>query len=198
MVIAHPQPRVLADAIPTAWIRNVVLVVGATAFVALSAQIAIYLPWNPAVPLTFQTFAVILSAAVLGSWRGVAAMSLYALAGSLGAPVFSGGKSGFGGPSFGYIIGFIVAAFLVGHIAELGATRTFWRTAGLMILGNLVIYAIGMVWLKFSLDLPWVGPESAWAFGARDFIIGDLVKITVASGLLPFAWKLLRRTGLVE
>lgn len=198
MALASPQPRVLADVVPTAWVRNIVLVVGAAAFVAVSAQIAFYLPWNPAVPLTLQTFAVVLSAAALGSWRGMAAMALYALVGSLGAPVFSGGKSGFGGPSFGYVIGFIVAAFVVGRIAEMGATRTFARTVGLMVVGNVIIYAIGMTWLKYSAQLPWFGPESAWAFGARDFIVGDIIKIVIAAGLLPLTWKGLKKAGLTD
>lgn len=196
MALAAPQPRVLADAVPTAWVRNIVLVVGAAAFVAVSAQIAFYLPWNPAVPMTLQTFAVVLSAAALGSWRGMAAMALYALVGSLGAPIFSAGKSGFGGASYGYIIGFIVAAFVVGKIAEMGATRTFARTIGLMVLGNVIIYAIGMTWLKASLGLPWFGAESAWAFGARDFIAGDIIKILIAAGVLPLAWKGLKKAGL--
>ena len=196
MAIAVPQPRVLADVVDRTWAKQATLVLGATAFVAASAQVAFYLPWNPAVPITLQTFAVVLSAAALGSTRGVLAMLLYAMLGSLGLPVFTMGKSGFGGATFGYVIGFIVAAYIVGKVAELGVTRTVWRTAGLMVLGNVVIYAIGVTWLQMSTGLPWFGPESAFAFGARDFIAGDIIKIAAASGLLPLAWKLMDRANL--
>lgn len=193
MAIAAPQPRVLADVVGRTWVRQVALVAGGAAFVGLSAQIAFYLPWNPAVPITLQTFAVVLSAAVLGSVRGMLAMTLYALLGVIGLPWFAQGTSGFGGASFGYILGFIVAAFVVGKVAEHGATRTAWRTAGLMVLGNVIIYAIGATWLKFAIDVPWFGAESAWAYGVKDFLVGDVLKIAAAAGLLPIAWRLVRR-----
>ena len=196
MALAAPQPRVLADVVGRTWIRQLALVVGGAAFVGLSAQIAFYLPWNPAVPLTLQTFAVILTAGALGSLRGVAAMAIYALLGSIGLPWFAQGSSGFGGPAFGYIIGFIVAAFVVGRIAESGVTRSFGRSVGLMVLGSVIIYAIGATWLKFSLGVPWFGADSAWAYGVKDFIIGDVIKLLAAAGLLPLAWKALNKAGL--
>ena len=198
MAIAAPQPRVLADVVAQTWVRNLVLVGGGAAFVGLSAQIYFYLPWNPAVPLTLQTFAVVLSAAALGSVRGVLAMLVYAIVGVVGVPWFAQGSSGYSAPSFGYIVGFIAAAFVVGRIAEHGATRTFWRSAGLMVLGNLIIYAIGATWLKYSLGIPWFGAESAWAYGVRDFLVGDAIKIAAAAGLLPLAWKGLRKAGLTS
>lgn len=198
MAIAAPQPRVIADVFGRSWARSAVLVAGGAAFVGLSAQIAFYLPWNPAVPFTLQTFAVVLAAGVLGSLRGAAAMALYALLGSVGLPWFARGESGWGGPAFGYIIGFIVAAFVIGKLAENGATRTFWRAAGLMIIGNVIIYAIGATWLKYDLGVPWFGEASAWAYGVKDFLIGDLIKILAAAGLLPLTWQLLRKTGLTE
>jgi len=196
MAIAAPQPRVLADVVAQTWVRNLVLVAGGAAFVGLSAQIFFYLPWNPAVPVTLQTFAVVLSAAALGSVRGVLSMLLYAVAGVVGVPWFAEGSSGYAAPSFGYIIGFIVAAFVVGRIAEHGATRTFARSVGLMILGNVIIYVIGATWLKYNLGIPWFGAESAWAYGVRDFIVGDVLKILAAAGLLPLAWAALRKAGL--
>lgn len=189
MALASPQPRVLADTIPAAWVRNVVLVVGAAAFVAVCAQVAIPLPFTP-VPLTLQTFAVVLSAGVLGSWRGAAAMLLYAVVGSLGAPIFFQGSSGFGGVTFGYVIGFIVGAFVVGRIAEHGATRTFWRSVGLMVVGNVIVYAFGTTWLAISLQ--W-DPATAIAKGVLPFLVGDAIKILVAAGLLPLAWRAVRR-----
>ena len=196
MALAAPQPRVLADVVGRTWIRQLAVIAGGAAFVGLSAQIAFYLPWNPAVPLTLQTFAVILTAGALGSLRGVAAMAIYALLGSIGLPWFAQGSSGFGGPAFGYIIGFIIAAFVVGRIAESGVTRSFGRSVGLMVLGSVIIYAIGATWLKFSLGVPWFGADSAWAYGVKDFIIGDVIKLLAAAGLLPLAWKALNKAGL--
>jgi biotin transport system substrate-specific component len=196
MALAAPQPRVLADVVGRTWIRQLALIAGGAAFVGLSAQIAFYLPWNPAVPLTLQTFAVILTAGALGSLRGAAAMAIYALLGSIGLPWFAQGSSGFGGPAFGYIIGFIIAAFVVGRIAESGVTRSFGRSVGLMVLGSVIIYAIGATWLKYSLGVPWFGADSAWAYGVKDFIIGDVIKLLAAAGLLPLAWKALNKAGL--
>ncbi|MDA3023037.1 MAG: biotin transporter BioY, partial [Actinomycetota bacterium] len=173
MALAAPQPRVLADVVPRTWVRQLALIGGAAAFVGLSAQIAIPLPFTP-VPLTLQTFAVLLSAAALGSLRGALAMLVYALVGMAGVPWFAQGSSGFAGPSFGYIVGFIIAALVVGRIAERGATRTAVRTAGLMIVGNLVIYAVGVTWLKFAIGVDWA---TAIALGATPFLIGDAIKI---------------------
>ena len=143
MALASPQPRVLADVVPHTWVRQAILVTGGAALVGLAAQIAFYLPWNPAVPVTLQTFAVLLVGGALGSMRGAAAMTLYAILGGIGLPWFSGQSSGFGGAAFGYIIGFIVAAFIVGKLAEHGATRNFFKAVGLMVIGSIVIYAIG-------------------------------------------------------
>lgn len=194
MAIAAPQPRVLADVVPHTWARQAVLVIGGAAFVGLAAQIAIPLPFTP-VPLTLQTFAVLLTGAALGSLRGVLSMLLYTIVGVAGVPWFAEGSSGFSAPSFGYILGFIAAAFIVGRIAEQGATRSPMRTAGLMIVGNLVIYAIGVTWLAFALgvDIP-----TAVALGLTPFLIGDAVKIAAAAGLLPLTWRGLRRAGLTS
>ena len=196
MAIAAPQPRVLADVFAQSWVRNLVLVVGGAAFVGLSAQIFFYLPWNPAVPVTLQTFAVVLTAGALGSVRGALSMALYAVAGVAGVPWFAEASSGYSAPSFGYIIGFIVAAFIVGRIAEHGATRSFTKSIGLMLLGSVIIYAIGATWLKYNLGIPWFGADSAWAYGVKDFIVGDVIKLLAAAGLLPLAWKGLRKAGL--
>ena len=198
--MAIAQPAVLADV----WtdraegarslLRQLVLVLGGAAFVGLAAQVAIPLPFTP-VPLTLQTFAVLLAGAALGSLRGVLSMTLYAVAGIAGVPWFAEGSSGFAMPSFGYILGFIAAAAIVGRIAEHGATRTVWRTAGLMVIGNLVIYAVGVTWLKFAIDVTWV---KALELGAAPFLIGDAIKIALAAGLLPLAWAGLRKAGLLD
>ena len=198
--MALAQPAVLADV----WTdraegarslaRQAILVVGAAAFVGLAAQVAIPLPFTP-VPLTLQTFAVLLTGAALGSVRGVLAMTLYAVAGMAGVPWFAEGSSGFSAPSFGYILGFILAAFIVGRIAEHGATRSVARTAGLMVVGNLVIYAVGVTWLKVAIDVDWA---TAIALGLTPFLIGDAIKIAAAAGLLPLTWKGLRKAGLTS
>lgn len=96
-------------------------------------------------------------------------------------------------PSFGYILGFILAAFIVGRIAEHGATRSVARTAGLMVVGNLVIYAVGVTWLKVAIDVDWT---TAIALGLAPFLIGDAIKIAAAAGLLPLTWKGLRKARL--
>ena len=202
MALAAPQPgvqplvqlRVLADVVPRTWVRQLALIGGAAVFVGLSAQIAIPLPFTP-VPLTLQTFAVLLSAAALGSLRGALAMLVYALVGMAGVPWFAQGSSGFTAPSFGYIVGFIIAALVVGRIAERGATRTAVRSAGLMIVGNVVIYAVGVTWLKFAIGADWA---TAIALGATPFLIGDAIKIAAAAGLLPLTWRGLRKAGLSQ
>ena len=186
-------PAVLADAFPRSTVRNAVLVVGGAAFVGLAAQVAVPLPWTP-VPVTGQTFAVLLTAAALGTWRGVASMLLYALMGVVGVPWFAGGSSAFQGGalvvSFGYIIGFIAAAAIVGHLAERGATRTALRTAGLMVLGNVVIYSIGVLWLAAAID---VSLARAIELGAQPFLLGDSLKVALAAGLFPMAWRAVDR-----
>jgi biotin transport system substrate-specific component len=186
-------PAVLADAFPRSTVRNTVLVVGGAAFVGLAAQVAVPLPWTP-VPVTGQTFAVLLTAAALGTWRAVASMLVYALMGVVGVPWFAGGSSAFQGGalvvSFGYIIGFIAAAAIVGHLAERGATRTALRTAGLMVLGNLVIYSIGVLWLAAAID---VSLARAIELGAQPFLLGDALKVALAAGLFPMAWRAVDR-----
>ena len=198
MALATPAPRVLADVVTQTWVRNVALVVGGAAFVGISAQIAFYLPWNPAVPLTLQTFAVVLTGAALGSARGVLAMLVYAVVGVMGVPWFAEASSGYAAPSFCHIFGFSLAAFVVGKLAEHGASRTFFRSVGLMVVGNLTIYAVGATWLKYNLDLPWFGAQSAWAYGVKDFLVGDLIKIIIAASLLPLAWQGLKKAGLTD
>lgn len=193
MALATPAPGVLADAFPRSAVRNVLLVLGGAAFVGLAAQIAIPLPFTP-VPLTGQTFAVLLTAAALGTWRGVASMLLYAVMGLAGVPWFAEGSSAFRDGalvvSFGYVLGFIAAAALVGWLAERGNTRTPLRTAGLMVLGNLVIYAIGSMWLAGAIDVAF---GKALQLGVQPFLLGDALKVALAAGLFPLAWRAVER-----
>ncbi|HSO03251.1 MAG TPA: biotin transporter BioY [Candidatus Limnocylindrales bacterium] len=189
MSLVTPAPVVIADVFGRSAVRNAVLVIAGAAFVGLAAQVAIPLPFTP-VPLTGQTFAVLLTAASLGMWRGVASMGLYAVAGLAGVPWFAEGSSAFSGGaltvSFGYVLGFIAAAALVGWLAERGATRTASRTAGLMVLGNIVIYAIGATWLAAAISVPM---STAISLGVTPFLVGDLLKVALAAGLFPLAWR---------
>ncbi len=192
MALASPAPRVLADYAARTALAQIVLVFSGAAFVGIAAQIAIPLPFTP-VPLTLQTFAVLLAGAALGSLRGVASMALYALMGVVGVPWFSEGSSGFSTASFGYILGFILAAFIVGRLAERGASTTPIHSAALMVIGNLAIYAVGVTWLKFAIDSSWA---TALSLGVVPFLIGDAIKIALAAGLLPLSWKGLEKLNL--
>lgn len=185
------RPRVLADGIPGGIVRNVSLVLGAAAFTGAAAQIALPLPFTP-IPISLATFAVLLSGAALGPLRGGLAMVLYLGAGVTGVPWFSDQNSGFGFPSFGYIIGFVLAATLVGALAQRGMDRSVGGVVWLMVLGNLVIYAVGVPYLAASIgvDLP-----QALALGTLPFLIGDGLKIALAAGLLPGAWRLMGGSG---
>ncbi|MEV0149559.1 MULTISPECIES: biotin transporter BioY [unclassified Nonomuraea] len=181
------RPAVLSDLLPGSRVRDVALVVGGTGLTGLAAQLTVPL-WP--VPVTAQTFAVLLVGAALGMNRAAASMALYLVAGIAGVPWFAGHSSGFGGATFGYVLGFIAAAAVVGKLAERGADRTVLGTVGTMALGNVIIHAFGLPVLMAvtGLDLGTVLVE-----GAGKFLLGDAAKIAVAAGLLPLAWKLARR-----
>ena len=181
-----PRPRVLADLVPGALVRDIVLVIAAAVLTGIAAQVLIRLPFTP-VPISLQTLTVLLAGAALGPIRGGMAMVLYLVAGLLGVPWFSEQRSGWEFASFGYIIGFVAAAVVVGALARRGADRTVVSAAWMMVLGNLVIYVFGVAWLAswLEVDLP-----TALEFGVWPFLIGDALKIALAAGLLPAAWKL--------
>lgn len=185
------RPRaVLADFIPGERVRDLLLVLGAAGFVGLSAQFSVPVPGSP-VPVTGQTFAVLLAGAALGWQRGAAALLVYAAAGSVGVPWFSDGDSGFGGPTFGYIFGFILAAGVVGWMASRGGDRTVVRTLVSMTVGTVLVFACGLPYLMASADLSFV---DGWNAGVGPFLFGAVVKILLAAGLLPTAWKLVDRS----
>ncbi|MFI6508503.1 biotin transporter BioY [Streptosporangium sp. NPDC050855] len=182
------RPAVLSDLIPGSRVRDAALVVGGAALTGLAAQLSFPLPGSP-VPVSGQTFAVVLVGAALGMNRAVLSMLLYLMAGVAGVPWFADGASGFGGASFGYVIGFIAAAAVVGRLAERGGDRTVARTVGTMVLGNLVIYAFG---LPVLIAVAQVDLVKGLALGVLPFLLGDALKIAVAAGLLPAAWRLAR------
>lgn len=183
---AQRRPAVLGDLLPGALVRDAALVIGAAAFVGVFAQIAVPLPGTP-VPVTGQTFAVLLSGAALGFGRAGLAMLVYLLAGMAGVPWFTEGASGTAMPSLGYIIGFVVAAAAVGALARRGGDRTPLRTAATMLAGTLIIYAVGVPYLMAALN---VDLGRAIELGVTPFLVGDTLKVLLAAGLLPVAWKL--------
>jgi biotin transport system substrate-specific component len=186
------QPRVLADLIPRVRARDAALVVGAAALTALSAQIAFHLP-GIAVPVTGQTFAVLLSGAALGANRGGAAMLLYIALGMIGLPVYADGAHGTEvilGASGGYLVGFLAAAWVVGRLSEARMDRTPVRALPLFLVGSAIVYAIGVPWLAISAHM---SLATAISEGFVPFIPGDIVKAAAAGALLPAAWRLAGR-----
>ena len=192
---ALPRPRrvVLADVLPGDRARDAVLVVAFAVLTGLAAQLAVRLPFTP-VPITGQTFAVLLGGAALGWRRALAGMLLYVIVGlTPWVPWFAehhGGPEMLRAPSFGYLLGFVAAAALVGRLAAGGMDRTPARTVLTMVAGNLVIYALGVPWLMASLG---AGLARGLDLGVTPFLAGDAVKILLAAGLLPAAWRLAGR-----
>jgi biotin transport system substrate-specific component len=183
------RPLVLADLVPGARVRDVALVVGGAALTGLLAQVALPVAGSP-VPVTGQTFAALTVGAALGWQRGAAALALYMVAGMVGMPWFADGGSGSGAPSFGYVIGFVVAAGMVGALASRGGDRSPAKTIATMVLGNAVVYAIGLPYLAWSLGLDLGG---AFDIGMKNYLLGDALKILLAAGCLPVAWRLMDR-----
>ena len=183
---AQARRLVLADLLPGSLVRDVLLIAAAAGLTALSARVSIPLPFTP-VPITLQTFAVLLSGAALGPVRGGLGMLLYLVVGAAGFGWFAEGRSGVLFPSFGYIVGFVVAAVVVGALARRGADRSVIGTIAMMVLGNLVIYAVGMPWLMAALGLDL---STGYELGVQPFLIGDGLKILLAAGLLPATWRL--------
>ncbi|MFE9643807.1 biotin transporter BioY [Streptomyces sp. NPDC006365] len=180
--------KVLADLLPASRVRDVALVAGGAALTGIAAQIAVPVPGSP-VPVTGQTFAALLVGTTLGAGRGFLSLALYALVGLAGVPWFADGSHG-ASPTFGYIIGMLLAATLVGALARRGADRSVLLMAGTMLLGEAVIYAIGVPYLSAATQL---SPTEAVAAGFTPFLIGDAFKAALAMGLLPAAWKLVKR-----
>ncbi len=189
-----------APALPKV-VRTTLLVLAGSAVVAATAQLTI--PLQP-VPVTGQTFGVLVVAMALGSRLGTLALAAYLIEGLAGLPVFAGGASGpavLAGPTGGYLIGYLPAAWVIGRLAELGWDRTVIRTALAMIAGNAALYGPGLFWLGWQMSTlsPAVdlGGQSfvmvvLWA-GFLPFVPGDAIKLALAATAMPLGWKLANR-----
>ncbi len=172
---------------------DMALIVGGSLLIGLCAQVKILLPLGP-VPVTGQTFAVLMIGALLGSRRGCLAVLAYLAEGVAGLPVFAfgGGAAALAGPTGGYLMGFLPAAYITGLLAERGWDRRIGKTMLAMVIGNAVIYTCGLFWLCCLMG---VGKQVLIA-GLFPFVVGDLLKIALAAILLPSGWKLLEYTNL--
>ncbi|HVL97931.1 MAG TPA: biotin transporter BioY [Egibacteraceae bacterium] len=186
--VAGSRP-VLADVFPRTLARDVAFVLGAALLTAAASQLRIPLGFSP-VPITGGTFAVLLTAAALGPARAAAGQATYLLLGAVGLPVFSGWTGGVSylvGPSGGYLVGFVVAATVVGACARRGWDRGPLGMAATFALGSLVIYALGVPWLAF---VGGYGVVEALGLGVAPFLVGDALKAVAAALALPAAWRL--------
>jgi len=183
--LVRPSNRVAA------LVADAVLVALGVGLLALSAQVVINLPWTP-VPVTGQTFGALLVGGAYGARRGFVTMAAYLVVGGLGFAVFAGNTSGwdvlkFSSATGGYLVGMLVAAGFVGWMADRGWDRNPWRSLPTMVLGNVIIYAFGFAWLQHALG---TSASQTWHLGVQPFLWGDAIKILLAAGLLPAAWKL--------
>jgi biotin transport system substrate-specific component len=176
----------------TALAYDLALILSGSLLIALSAQIAVYLPFSP-VPVTGQTLAVLLVGALMGSRRGSAAVLAYLAEGAAGMPVFANGHAGpayMTGPTGGYLIGFVIAAYVTGGLAERGWDRRPLTTSLAMLIGNIAIYTCGLIGL-----IHFVGIGHVLDAGLIPFIPGDLVKLALATALLPSGWRFIGPLG---
>jgi biotin transport system substrate-specific component len=183
------QGRATSTTLVRTWIpertllTDIGLVIGFSLLTALMAKIAIPLPFTP-VPITGQTFAVLLTGALLGSRLGAVTMLAYILEGSVGLPVFARATPA----SYGYLAGFVAAAFVVGWLAERGWSRDILRSILAMITGEVAIYVFGLAWLS-----RYVGWGQVLALGLFPFLIGDAVKLVAAALIVPAGWRIRER-----
>lgn len=183
-----------ARLVPDSWLSNIVLVAGGTALMAISARTSHQFSFST-VPVTGQTFAVLLIGALYGGRLAAATMIAYLAEGAAGLPVFAGGHAGiYGGiatPSGGFLFGFIVAAYVVGWFAERGWDRSRWIMLP-MLLGNAILYVPGLIWLHQ--DFAVVDKSISWSttldYGLWPFVAGDLAKLVAASLAVPAGWSI--------
>ncbi len=191
-----PRAATLVSVLPEATplgraVRNTLLALAGTAIIAISAKIQI--PFWP-VPTTMQTFAIIVIAMAFGARLGFATLALYLLEGAIGLPVFAGtpekgiGLSYMLGPTGGYLVGFVAAAWLAGWLAEKGWDRTFLKATAVNFAATAVVFVFGLAWLA-----PLYGMSKSIAVGVTPFLLSSAVKIALGGALLPAAWILARR-----
>lgn len=187
------QPVLVNRLLPSSRVASIVAVVGFAVFTALMAQVVFRIP-PIAVPFTGSTLAVLLTGSALGGRRGAASMMLYLAAGAVGIPVFAEQNSGFStfvGATGGYLVGFVVAAFVIGKMAERRWDRRVTKGFVTFALGSLIIYAFGVTGLMVNLDLTFA---AAVQNGVVPFLFWDTLKALIAALALPLAWKLTRST----
>lgn len=189
--MTHPSSTTLAEALwspprASSIPRAVFLALAGSALIALSARIQI--PMWP-VPVTMQTFAVLLISLAFGSRLALATVGVHLLQGALGLPVFAGGGglAYLAGPTGGYLISYLAVAFVVGRMGESGWSRTVWGVTTAMLTGSAIIYLMGAGWLSL-----FVGLDKAVTLGILPFLLGDMLKAALAAALLPASWALLR------
>lgn len=203
---AQARRSTLVDVFPldgtAALVRDILLVLAFGSLMGIFARISIPLSFTP-VPITGQTFGVLLTGAVLGSRRGAAAMLVYLAEGIAGLPVFAFGLSGWAiisGPTGGYLLSYPIAAFAVGFLAERGWDRNFFTATTAMLVGEIVIYLIAIPWLAHNM----IGNYAGWqCTGVRNsigcglvpFIPGDIAKLILAAAILPSAWALVHKSS---
>jgi biotin transport system substrate-specific component len=192
LAYAGGSRRVLAELLPNALVRTGLVIVAGAGLTAMAAQLSFPIPGSP-VPVTGQTFAVLISGAALGPARGVASQLLYLAIGSLGLPVFSGHSGGFhvlSGANGGYLVGFVLAAFVMGYGSRRGSDRSVSKEIGVAVTASIIIYACGAGWLAIKMGLT---ISTAFSIGVRPFLLGDALKAVLASALLPTAWMIVNR-----
>ena len=164
--------------------KNILLVLGGVAFLSIMSQVLIPLPYTP-VPISLGTFGVTLMALLYGRKLGTATILSYVVAGSLGAPIFAGGKAGsLFSPTGGYILGYIIAVVILGYLADRGVTKSYVKTILSLILSSAIILTLGS--LVLSLFVP---GKNAFMIGVLPFLPGDALKSTTVTLLLPTLWK---------
>ena len=184
--MATVNAPVLIDFLPKARVRDLTLVKGGAVALAVTSQVLIPL-WFTPVPISLATFTVLLVGAAFGPARAGLSVGLYLTLGVLGAPIFAGFASGVATASFGYVVGYLAAALVVGRLAQGRADRRLVTTFGMAALGSALIYLFGVPWLMFTLGVSFV---EALMLGVVPFLFGDAIKALLASLVLPTAWRL--------
>jgi biotin transport system substrate-specific component len=188
-----PRSISLREAVlPHTLLTSAVLLVAGVAFVAVCAQISIPLSFTP-VPITGTTFAVAIVGTTYGANLGGLTLLAYYVAGMAGAPIYGESDSGWDaatGPTAGYLVGFILAAYLLGFLAQRRWDRRLASSISLMLCGSVVIYALGLSWLAYDLSL---GLDGTLEAGLYPFIVGDVIKLYLAAALVPLAWRAVER-----